>query len=606
MTLDMGSPQTGLTSADRKEDIKAEAAIVVPALSREERQLHLINEIKKLVADCEDFIGLVPGPRGVPEIVVSPNLKKDKWTIIRDAQETFTQFLSMRTPSGKGNSCGSSRHCGKVFKAETDAEARAPGGSISLSVQRPLKRHRSRKSALQDPSYAKSRHGGGGVRVVESSASQIRVDDDKALAEWYRDAFLGLQQVSCRLVAKIWIKKIHPKKQSTHPYNGQMPRNTTPDSDRTRPPYWPIDVRHREPDHIGKDERTQLLVHLLMNTPQPVVTNPPPDPVHQQFVYAQDLLECLEPKKGERELTNERWDTIEQIIRTRQMQEQYAAGEIDGDTLIFLADFSNTAPSKLGAINSEDDELEFEGNVPGISSEGSDAAAENREPTPDTSTQTSPADQATFDGSVPISRLRGSADTMSFPGRRMATRRSRPSFIGGQVPPSIPIHTEASFCPELSMSMESSMPHGDAAMLSLVGMTPRLPSLTFGRMENHTGTSELMHITGHSGHPAANLHLSNWPEIPPDMGPDPPAEMFGIPPTMTPSSMRHPYFGAERLDAARDLQGGMHPAMLSPVQYNDYGDGTRRDLPFRALDPQHPTMMPTQDVNMGMMGGHFY
>jgi hypothetical protein len=59
-------------------------------------------QIKKLVADCEDFIGLVPGPRGVPEIIVSPNLKKDKWTIIRDAQETFTQFLSMRSPSGKG------------------------------------------------------------------------------------------------------------------------------------------------------------------------------------------------------------------------------------------------------------------------------------------------------------------------------------------------------------------------------------------------------------------------------------------------------------------------------------------------------------------------
>jgi hypothetical protein len=50
------------------------------------------------------------------------------------------------------------------------------------------------------------------MRVVESSASQIRVDDHKRLSEWYRDAFLGLQQVSCRLVAKIWIKKIHPKK----------------------------------------------------------------------------------------------------------------------------------------------------------------------------------------------------------------------------------------------------------------------------------------------------------------------------------------------------------------------------------------------------------
>ncbi|EXJ62623.1 hypothetical protein A1O7_03061 [Cladophialophora yegresii CBS 114405] len=368
------------------------------------------------------------------------------------------------------------------------------------------------------------------------------------------------------------------------------------------------DVRHREPDHIGKDERTQLLVHLIMNTPQPVVTNPPSDPVHQQFVYAQDLLECLEPKKGERELTNERWDTIEQIIRTRQMQEQYAAGEIDGDTLIFLADFSNTAASKLGAMNSDDDELDCDGNAPGISSEGSDAAAENREPTPDTSTQTSPTDHAAFDGPVPISRLRSAADLVSFPGRRMAARRSRPGFTGGQAPPSIPMRTGASYCPELSMSMETSMPHGDAAMLSLVGMTPRLPSLTYGRMENHAGTSELMHMTGHGGHPVANLHLSDWPEIPPpDMGPDAPAEIFGIPQIMTTANMRsHPYFGPERPDAPRDLQSGMHPAMLTPVQYNDYVDDTRRALPFRAADPQHSTMMPTQGVNMGMMGGHFY
>jgi hypothetical protein len=276
----------------------------------------------------------------------------------------------------------------------------------------------------------------------------------------------------------------------------------------------------------------------------------------------------------------------------------------DGDTLIFLADYSNAAAaSRLGAINSDDDELDFDGNPPGVSSEGSDAAGENREPTPDTSTQTSPTDQAIMDGSVPISRSRSSADPSTFLGRRMATCRSRPSFSGGQVTPAMPIRTGASFAPEMSMSMESSMPHADAAMLSLVGMTPRLPSLMFGRMENHAGTAELMQIAGHGGHPATNLHLSTWPE---DMGPEPPAEMFGIPPTMTPTSMRHPYFGSERLDVSREMQSGMHPAVLSPVHYHDYVDSTRRALPFRAADPQHSAMMPAQDVHMGMMGGHFY
>jgi hypothetical protein len=50
------------------------------------------------------------------------------------------------------------------------------------------------------------------VKLVETAAIQIRADDHKKLAEWYKHAFLKLQQVACRLVAKVWIKKIHPKK----------------------------------------------------------------------------------------------------------------------------------------------------------------------------------------------------------------------------------------------------------------------------------------------------------------------------------------------------------------------------------------------------------
>ena len=65
-----------------------------------------------------------------------------------------------------------------------------------------------------------------------------------------------------------------------------------------------------------------------MNTPQPVVTNPSAGPSSQQSVYARDLLECLEPKRGEKELTEERWELIQQIISTREMQERYAEGEI--------------------------------------------------------------------------------------------------------------------------------------------------------------------------------------------------------------------------------------------------------------------------------------
>jgi hypothetical protein len=83
--------------------------------------------------------------------------------------------------------------------------------------------------------------------------TEIFAGDHVKMEMWYRDAFHAVQQVSCRLVAKLWIKRIHLKKQSTHPYNGGYPRDVPRDPERTKPYYWPRDVRHKEPDHITRD-----------------------------------------------------------------------------------------------------------------------------------------------------------------------------------------------------------------------------------------------------------------------------------------------------------------------------------------------------------------
>jgi hypothetical protein len=45
-------------------------------------------------------------------------------------------------------------------------------------------------------------------------------------------------------------------------------------------------------------------------------------------VYAVDLLEALEPKKGERELTEDKWEMVQEIVSARQLQERYDLGEI--------------------------------------------------------------------------------------------------------------------------------------------------------------------------------------------------------------------------------------------------------------------------------------
>ncbi|KAJ9603753.1 hypothetical protein H2200_011939 [Cladophialophora chaetospira] len=542
-------------------------------LSKEAKQQHLINEIKKLVEDCEDFIGLVPGARGVPEMIVSPNLKKYDYMIMREAQTAYSEVLSMLNPNPKAFV--------KYVKQEPPAENTAPSGSISLTVQRPRKRQKSRASASTDSSHSRSRQGGSGTRVFESSAAQIRVDDIERLAKWYKEAFIRLQQVACRLVAKAWIKKIHPKKQSTHPYN---------------------DVQHKEPDHISR--RTQLLVHLITRTPQEVVTNPPADDENRQFVYARDLLECLEPQRGVRDMTNERWETIQQIIRAREMQERYEADEIDGDTFIFLHDYSDSNSSRLATINSDDEEVDE--TTPGGSSDGPEPAVEDGVVTPDSSRE-SPADQPNMARSVPVSRIRRPADGLGFSDRRIATCRPRLSFNGGKTTPALPIHTGHAFPTELVMTLENGMPQGDSGMMPLVGLHQQVPSHIYGRLNGHTSPTEMLHVSGPAGHPPGHtMHIPAWSGMMPDMGPDPPPEMFGVGQPMTTTAMRHSYFGQETLDMTSDMQNGMHATMVSPAHYHEFVDGRRHVLPFRAAENQHPPMMPSDDVNMEMMAGHFY
>jgi hypothetical protein len=43
----------------------------------------------------------------------------------------------------------------------------------------------------------------------------LLVCDIKAQRMWFDEAFRAVQQVGCRTIAKVWIKKIHPKKVGT-------------------------------------------------------------------------------------------------------------------------------------------------------------------------------------------------------------------------------------------------------------------------------------------------------------------------------------------------------------------------------------------------------
>lgn len=66
----------------------------------------------------------------------------------------------------------------------------------------------------------------------------------------------SLSQLVCKNIAKEWIRVVEPKKQSIFPYKN---------FNASKPPWWPHDVNHIEPDHLEKYGRVQLLVSILRN-----------------------------------------------------------------------------------------------------------------------------------------------------------------------------------------------------------------------------------------------------------------------------------------------------------------------------------------------------
>ncbi|KAG8949869.1 hypothetical protein FRC04_008172 [Tulasnella sp. 424] len=71
---------------------------------------------------------------------------------------------------------------------------------------------------------------------------------------YYNDVFQRMQQNAAKIIAKCWIKIIEPKKQSRHPYR---------EAEGSRPAWWPVGIRHKEPDHLLAKERQGLLVGIL-------------------------------------------------------------------------------------------------------------------------------------------------------------------------------------------------------------------------------------------------------------------------------------------------------------------------------------------------------
>lgn len=93
-----------------------------------------------------------------------------------------------------------------------------------------------------------------GSQVLNKGAPQatVHISDRAAVRAFYERCFKDFQQQGCKIFGKAWVKMMEPKKQSNHPY---VKSNEV----GTPPPWWPPTsgakdeaVRHKEPDHLGK------------------------------------------------------------------------------------------------------------------------------------------------------------------------------------------------------------------------------------------------------------------------------------------------------------------------------------------------------------------
>ena len=101
---------------------------------------------------------------------------------------------------------------------------------------------------------------------IETEMQWVKVSDLHHV--YYTTAFRSINQLCCKDISKAWIRLCHPKKQTTHPYNGGKTGRRSKSELRyqghyTAPDYWPSDenwdglpvpsgCRHKEPDHLKK------------------------------------------------------------------------------------------------------------------------------------------------------------------------------------------------------------------------------------------------------------------------------------------------------------------------------------------------------------------
>ncbi|ESZ92987.1 hypothetical protein SBOR_6653 [Sclerotinia borealis F-4128] len=143
--------------------------------------------------------------------------------------------------------------------------------------------------------------------IVEKKTIQLRIGDEDEVEKFYTCRFIDMQQFSCKIMGKAFVKLIEPKKQTHYPYTKGPEKS---------PPWWPstfgkFSVPHKEPDHLRKPGlNIQMLEEFTMEA----------------------LSNFFNNKENPGNLAKKPF--IKEIFKVAKKEEEYKNGEITGDIYI--------------------------------------------------------------------------------------------------------------------------------------------------------------------------------------------------------------------------------------------------------------------------------
>ncbi|KAJ5689407.1 hypothetical protein N7462_003799 [Penicillium macrosclerotiorum] len=372
----------------------------------------------------------------------------------------------------------------------------------------------------------------------------LRIGESQKVMAYYEGALKHFQQLNCRMVAKAFIKFIEPRKQVRHPYNGGKPPpgsapGTTGDPEKTKPEWWPPGVMHKEPDHLRKEYRIELLLHIIRK-------------LGSQNITADKLKEVAGDTK--RSLKHpSHVEIIYEILRVRKMEERFERGEVDGNMVVYVM---NRGPSPKG----DEDEESTEASATFVE------APEHIEEglmTPTSSIEHASATLTTPVETMPVATTRSLPGSFSIP-EPLSFEASRPDRSYYATPPH---YTDTFSQPMLSAPVTAEMisPH-DVSVFDYPPTTP-YPTST----------------PDQSRHPAPGQYEAWAPTFRQNIFS--PVD-YSAPPTTQGVLPPMPYHAGMPMASPAQLHDMTHPHAQSPM------DMSQRALPFRTGSLGHPHGLP--------------